>query len=184
MPRGRGDQLTGGSQDVSPQWFTLPTLTQGAANAFKEISIPLPVQRIALPSKKSLVMEVLKVQFFPGELDSNPSAPGNVSSANMQLGTISQTGVIAGLPQNIAIAYRFFRGAFTAAGSYMVTDDTPLVVDCTDGAGHGVLVATDNLFLDFTTANYTNPATLDCKILFRWKLVTLEEYIGIVQSQQ
>jgi hypothetical protein len=184
MPRGRGDQLTGGSGDVSPQWFTLPTLTMSAPNTFTEISIPLPVQRISLPSKKSLVMEVLKVMFYPGELDTNLAAGGAVAFINMQLGTISQTVATAANPQNVAFAVRFYRGAFTAAQSYMVTDDTPMTLDLTDGGGHGVLVATDNLFLDMTTANYAGASTLICRLLFRWKLVSLEEYIGIVQAQQ
>lgn len=64
--------------------------------------------------------------------------------------------------------------------------------DLTDGAGHGVLIATDNIFLNVqvTNAAFNNvtadaiSATFNCDILYRFKEVKLQEYIGIVQSQQ
>lgn len=64
--------------------------------------------------------------------------------------------------------------------------------DLTDGAGHGVLVATDNVFLTLQTALSSIIGTsvggitgvAECAILYRFKEVGLAEYIGIVQSQQ
>lgn len=65
--------------------------------------------------------------------------------------------------------------------------------DLTDGAGHGVLVATDNIFLTLQTAATVVGASAtitaatgfgECAILYRFKEVGLAEYIGIVQSQQ
>lgn len=60
--------------------------------------------------------------------------------------------------------------------------------DLTDQAGHGLLVATDNIYLnvwmDSTGAQViTNPAVV-CTLHYRLKEIGLQEYIGIVQSQQ
>ena len=66
-------------------------------------------------------------------------------------------------------------------------DTNPTLRDLTDGAGHGILVATDSIFLTgYVPSNwYTNGTnTVFVKLLYRWKDVSLAEYIGIVQSQQ
>lgn len=176
--------MTGGSYDVNPQWFTLPQLQCSAPNTFTELNVPLPVQRFNTKSGKSLVLEVLKVQFFLPESDTNPSAGGVTQFAQVQLGTIAQLAVSPLNPQNIAVVGRNWRGAFTAGLAYETQTDNPLVIDCTDAAGHGVLVATDSIFIDVNTSGFTGAAIFNQRILYRWKEITLQEYIGIVQSQQ
>jgi len=185
MKRGRsGDVLTGGSGDVNPQWFTLPPATTSAANTFTEIQTPLPVQRFNQKSGKSLVMEILQAHVFLGEWDANPAALGSSASIVYQLGTIAQLAVSNSLPQNILGVGRNWRGAFTAGGSYEAASDNPIQVDLTDGAGHGLLVATDAIFQDVNTLGFAGAATVQARLLYRWKEITLQEYIGIVQSQQ
>jgi len=56
--------------------------------------------------------------------------------------------------------------------------------DLTDSAGHGILIATDQLFLLMTSNGTLALNTGGCKLDYRFKNVALEEYIGIVQSQQ
>lgn len=62
--------------------------------------------------------------------------------------------------------------------------------DLTDGAGHGVLIATDNVwltaFLNGAVPDIGTTAALNvyADLLYRFKKVTLQEYVGIVQSQQ
>jgi hypothetical protein len=60
---------------------------------------------------------------------------------------------------------------------------TTQVLDLTDGAGHGLLIATDNIFMTVYSTNTGVANEVGCKILYRWKNVSVEEYIGIVQSQ-
>jgi len=65
--------------------------------------------------------------------------------------------------------------------------------DLTDGAGHGILIATDNVYLAFDVL-ISSPAGnnisvlvgsyLQADLIYRFKNVSLQEYIGIVQSQQ
>lgn len=56
--------------------------------------------------------------------------------------------------------------------------------DLTDGAGHGIIVATDNIYVTLFSAGTGVAAEVDVKIMYRFKNVALAEYIGVVQSQQ
>lgn len=64
--------------------------------------------------------------------------------------------------------------------------------DLTDGAGHGILIATDNIFLvvQGLLTSYGAATTgaiqafAQADLIYRFKEVALAEYIGIVQSQQ
>jgi len=182
--RGRGDSFGGGTGDVSPQWLTLAANTQTVANTYSEESNAIPITRFPLAKGRAIVMEMLKVQFRMAEWDSNPAAAGSTGTSEVQVATISQTNVFPDSPQNFAYAIRQWRGAFTAAGSYEAVSDNPLVIDLTDGAGHGVLVATDNLFFGVNTIGFAGVASFSCKLLYRFKEISLQEYIGIVQAQQ
>lgn len=194
--RAKSDTLTGGSKDVNPQWLNM-LITQTAPDAITTIQFPLPVQRLAQEKKKSLVLEILKVAsdlptlnptagvFFDFRLylsTKNPNLPAVFTNAlELQLRSSGTT-----------IWYNSKQTAVDAAGTSTTYGPTnePLFDDLTDGAGHGILVATDNLFLTLSTvivgsSNSTGvAASATLKILYRWKEVTLEEYIGIVQSQQ
>lgn len=176
--------LTGGTGDVSPQLWNLGALTLSAANTFTEDEIPVPVTRYNSSRTRATVMEVLKVFISMPDTDANNSAGGSVIHASVNLSTKSLNGNTPQSSSVFAFAQRANRGAFTAAGTYQATDIDPIVIDLTDGAGHGVLVATDAIFLNGSTTGFTAAATYVVKLLYRFKEVSLAEYIGIVQSQQ
>ena len=180
--RGRSE-LTGGTGDVSPQLLTM-ALTMSAANTFTQSEIPLPVNRFREKGKSVICIEMLKTYWDLSELDSNNAAGGNVLQILAQLSTASQTTTNPGLTQVVAYAQKSYRGAFTAAGTFQAVLAEPLVVDHTDGAGHGILIATDNIFLGLNTIGWTGAAIANVKMLYRFKQISIEEYIGIVQSQQ
>lgn len=183
MKRGRGDSVTGGTGDYSPQLLTV-AITMTGANTYTESSIPLPQNRFQIKKGKSIVVEVLKTIWDLPVKDNNPGAAGEASLALAQLSTISLAAISSAETHVFAYAQKEYRGAFTAAGSYAAVIHEPFVLDTTDGAGHGFLVATDNIFLAANTSNFTAAATMVCKILYRFKEIGLEEYIGIVQGQQ
>jgi hypothetical protein len=55
----------------------------------------------------------------------------------------------------------------------------------TDSNGHGLLVATDQLFMNVDTQNTAQKTfSAVARVGYRFKDVGLTEYIGIVQSQQ
>lgn len=181
--RGNGD-LTGGSGDINPQYFTLPQNLLSAANTYTEGTIPTPIPRNRVSGGKATVMEILKVYFNLPEADANSAAGGSVIQAQAQLTTRSLTAMSQGNPAVFAHCEKMMRGAFTAAGSYATVIQDPYVWDCTDGAGHGVLVATDNIYFGCLTTGFTGAVTFNARLLYRMKNVSVEEYVGIVQSQQ
>jgi hypothetical protein len=97
---------------------------------------------------------------------------------------VSEAGIALGDPRVIVASYKIARGAFTAAGTFEFGEDLIDDIDLTDGAGHGVLVATDSIFIGAATTSYAGAATFYARVFYRFKEVTLQEYIGIVQSQQ
>lgn len=76
-------------------------------------------------------------------------------------------------------------GNFTAgAATSWVTYNEPFIDDITDGAGHGYLVGTDKIYAQITSSNTGAVNSASVKVYYRWKNVSLTEYIGMVQSQQ
>lgn len=169
--------LTGGTNDVNPQYLTF-TSSQTSADTPATLvnQILLPIQR--LPNgARAQVMEILKIFFFIrniSEVDSNirifllTSNPGTAANTNF------------GNPQAFAGYLRTVR--ITTSGS--IIDEEPHEFDCTDGAGHGILIATDQIFAQMSSETTGNTNSIDVKILYRMKNVSVAEYIGLVQSQQ
>jgi hypothetical protein len=181
--RAYGDTLTGGTGDVSPQLLSA-TVTLSAANTYTSISIPLPVPRVGLRKGRAVIVEVLKVYFDSSTLDGNFAAGGASVNVSAQVSTVELTNIFFANPAVFAFYNKEYRGAFTATGTFGVINTEPYAFDLTDGAGHGFLVATDNIFLAALTNTFAGAATFNFKVLYRMKEVNLEEYIGIVQSQQ
>lgn len=188
MPKRRaiGDVLTGGTKDVNPQYLS-GTLTLSGANTITTGSLPLPITRVGQSgAARSVIMEILKVFVVMPQIDADGAA---VTARNsFFIVSTASFGTVAAQfsdPRIVAYVARNVRNAFTAAGTGTLDVDVgPKMVDVTDGDGHGILVATDNLYIQGDTDNYTAAATFYFKILYRFKEVSLVEYIGIVQSQQ
>lgn len=185
MKRARSDTLTGGTKDVSPQYLSFAA-AQSGADTVTTVSQAIPRQFLGQGARMVQVMEVLKVYFqFPttGTLASATEITENVNcflsttSFGTTQTTLAEPRVFAGqrLQKN---------GAFTAAGSYGVSEELVKVWDATDGAGHGVIVATDNIYAQVGSSATGATNTVNIKVLYRWKNVPIEEFVGIVQSQQ
>lgn len=181
--RARRDTLTGGTKDVNPQYMVISG-TQTAADTFTQVSQQIPIQRLATMGRAQ-VMEVLKVYFQTSDL-SAAVAGLTVRSLQAALTTKTFAAAIAGIsePTCFALYNKEQVNAFTAGGTGITNFEVePFVWDCTDGAGHGFLVASDNIFLQISSAGTTLSNSVQCKILYRWKDVSVQEYVGIVQSQ-
>lgn len=76
------------------------------------------------------------------------------------------------------------RGAYNSGGSVYWFEQEPYHHDLTDGAGHGILIATDQIFVQMKSQATGTANSAYIKLCYRWKNVGLSEYIGIVQSQQ
>ena len=179
-------QLTGGTNDVNPQ-FLSGLITLSAANTATEVTLGTPIVRVGPQTGgQAIIMELLKV-FWLSE------AAGPVAAAaetSMQLSVYASTRDHGATATSYAVTDVFdgFRknasAAFTAAGTYYSVDDAWESHDLTDGAGHGILIATDNIYLQISSAGLAAARSVSAKLLYRWKEIDLVEYIGIVQSQQ
>lgn len=196
--------LTGGTGDVNPQWtvFNL-TLTGPGGGVTNSVESALSTGAGRVPlgtskNNKAVVMEILKVQCLSQFTLIAPDNLFRSFAAFVVLGTRSLSGVAVGIfsysTANTVDEHRITgaqqlagaAGAFQTFGG----DSTLFVHDLTDGAGHGVLVASQNLYATLAISNGANamlvPATdqyIQLRVLYRYKEVSLPEYLGIAQGQ-
>jgi len=200
MPkRAKSDDLTGGSGDVNPKWLKAFVATSTNDVAI-QLLVPLPVQRLNKENKKSLVLEIFKIRYNMSvgyssgivtavyvsycvvttkDFGLNGAPKSNIQATTVQQAL--QTGPVIDYIERTTIIYGSSTGAFK--------DDDPTTHELTDEAGHGVLVATDQVYITLIPSVAGSSAVgtqwnAGVDILYRWKEVTLEEYVGIVQSQQ
>lgn len=183
-----GDDLTGGTHDVNPQWLIAP-VSMIAANTALELTLGTPIVRVGPQTDgNAIIMEILKIFVTYPDVDQD-NAAATTRSFTWSVATTSSGGTAAvqplSNPRVIMFGQREVRNAFTAAGTGMLDIQLdPHVIDLTDGAGHGILVATDNIFINVNTTNQAAAGNYNFRFLYRFKRVSLVEYIGIVQSQQ
>lgn len=174
--RGR-DTLTGGTKDVNPQFMHL-TAVQSADDVTTTTSFPIPIQRLQ-NAGRAQVMEIIKV-FWDTSLNP-PTAATSDYRAFLSTSSGGTTALTAG---NTRVFDWLSRITLQVSAVGVLEEDGPVIHDLTDGAGHGFLVATDNIFLQMVSAVTAGPLTQNVKILYRWKDVSTIEYVGIVQGQQ
>lgn len=173
--RRRRDTLTGGTMDVNPQWFKgSMTVT---ANTCAESNFQLPITRIPTSGKVTIV-EVLGVRaMIKADTDLTVAANWQVSFA-FATSSVGTTPVYLDSPA--VFAYMRFLGNSDAGASptHGVHEQ-----DLTDKAGHGVLVASDKLYVQYDGTNAAG-TSVAFELLYRFKTVGMREYVGIVSSQQ
>jgi len=184
MKRGRDSSLTGGTGDVNMQWLQLPGTQITVQNNYRQVQVALPINRLGQSKGKVVIIEVIKVWFdfpaFPGALE----ATGQVVQAQAQLSTTSQNDISHSNSTVFAYGSLKFKGNAGVEGGVGTSWETPQVIDLTDGAGHGILIATDTIFFGIDTDSYPGAGvSFNCRIFYRFKQVDLTEYIGIVQTQ-
>lgn len=191
--RGRmsGGSVTGGTGDIKPQVLTVATTNSVGPNIYSVGSVQLPIPRTGLAKGRAMVYEILKVWFFPYPAQYNEV----VVIWNMMLTTgteredgdaFTQSNWSQDLrdPRSICSAMEYLSFAGTTGG--LTRNTTSYAIDLTDENGNGVLVATDKLYVVFANNNNgVGSGSINvAKILYRVVNVSIQEYIGIVQSQQ
>lgn len=203
--------LTGGTGDVNPQLFKIDPVIVGALvgggtqadnQAFRIIT--LPIASFQQPSNgRAVVMELLKVYWTPTPTQT-VGGTGRVFfryrmmivtgalNSNSTVNLLSAQGM-AGASVIAWTEAQWEKGTGTAISSAYNGDINNRELDLTDGQGHGVLIASPQITLgvDLLVDNATATASLGfgagsqfgCALLYRFKEVSLSEYIGIQQSQ-
>lgn len=185
MPRGSRESLTGGSGDVNPQTFVVDA-KQSAADTSTITQLPLPIPRLPTRPGRNLVIELLAIDFY----HTTPAVVGSATVSNLITVTTSPnvaTSVTNALldPRAIDVWYKVTQ-LFVATAA-IVAPYIPVTsyrTNLTDEAGHGILVATDNLYFGVYSISTQAANEYVVQVTYRWKDVSLTEYIGIVQSQQ
>lgn len=175
--------LTGGTGDVNPQQMTL-FVVQTAADASTFVAIPNPVPRFPGNNNRAIVMEVLAVDWYnvnPFTVTATNVVTGALSTRAPSAAAFTATQLFAD-PATFALYQE--RTLFATAVGFQTSTLTEQHDDLTDGAGHGHLVATDNIVLSVASVATGITNTIYAKITYRFKEIGLAEYVGIVQSQQ
>lgn len=182
---GTRDILTGGTHDVNPQWLFGPRMQNLTVGSFIAVTIPLPIQRLP-QSGRAMVLELLKVMWDFDYTIINTDAATTLGG----LAYLSTRPLIATPstqdPYIIDWIEMKLQTLSATSGGIAVFQQHPYIHDLTDDAGHGILVGTDNLYVGLLNpTNYTsgNQCYSAVRILYRWKDVSLAEYVGMVQSQ-
>jgi hypothetical protein len=215
---------------TDPTAYTASAAGSATTTAFLSQAFPIPINRLRTQGQKATVIEILKIRwqfgvstnagqtvYGGGPVASNHYAGGGTGT-NAFLTTKAYSSPPGGSEGPIideAVFETFQTPQVTAldptappyfgqsAGGSLFETPPELYHDLTDGDGHGIIVATDNVYLSMNTeivpmggsfgnsgsGFYIDPFVVDgiylyCWLLYRFKDVSLTEYIGVVQSQQ
>jgi len=175
-----GDQLTGGSGDVNPQYIQCVMDPATPGNP-EEWQIMTPYSRMARTGQHVTIMEVLSVTW---EIPQVPVPIGAVSDLLLNMyvatrpgtnGEVMAPGVIDSMKLQVQHPTTVLNGA-------SVWFQRTIEHNLSDSAGHGILVGTDAIWLGSSgTAAWHIRGGV--KIMYRFKTVGLQDYIGIVTAQ-
>lgn len=178
MPKRGRDTLTGGTHDVNPQYMNIPITYTDSTTTGTVTTYVLPKSPIT-QNGRAQIIEILKIWATAG----GTLAADATQDYSLAISTSNPTAsVLPTLTDPRVLA--LFRVSSNLTTSGLIFNDMVMYRDLTDGAGHGVLVATDNLYVQmYVNGAATSGTTGSVKILYRYKNVSVQEYIGIVQSQ-
>lgn len=188
MKRGRsGGSKTGGTGDVKPNILTLSTGTAGAVAQYVTSSVALPVPRFGSQKNLSTIFELLAVDWYLqleniADTTSTDWAWLSTAITRSDAETSTLATLVADVADPRAFAVCIVGKTFTTSGAGV--QEMPIHIDLTDNNGNGFLIATDRLNITSGNAGGAAAGTTFAKILYRLVNVGVEEYVGIVQSQQ
>lgn len=189
--------LTGGTGDVNPQYMSVKLTAPDVAGTVVESTVPLPINRVQPGGRANTaqVIEVLKVyyeynysQFFTNIDNTDKNVSGIWQG---EIGVKTSTAMKGSVPDVIshdAFSVKMHQLGGTSANNCVAwTQHTPSWHDLTDGAGHGMLIPSDQLYFRFNylqsgATTTTNLPFASIRMFYRIKNVSLQEYIGMVSQ--
>ena len=190
--RGRGDILTGGTGDVNPQLLHASVALLGSG--FTVYDWHMPVLRQGTIAGKAQVVELLRLYWSMSHPDiHNIELPGswqNEVRAGLKWGAKPTTIPPLGDP---SVLYRraifhevIIGGLYPADTGYIngIFDRQETEVDFTDGAGHGLLVFAEYLYLYIQHFANLYEKQIEATILYRFKNIGALEFLTGLSFQQ
>lgn len=162
----------------TPTGYTYTVVRGLFADDDSPLSLNLPKPVIGTSSSKATIIEMLKVWFYSAHNSTQSSA----MHAFLSTRPVSNGFAATIDPAVIASVTKLVHRDDTA-GNMIMDQNWPVEIDLTDEAGHGVLVATDKIYLTVSSESTGDTNDVACRILYRYKTVGITEYVGIVQSQ-
>lgn len=173
----------------------VPTLNAASHGVnTNSLTIPVPAS-VTVPHGKAIVFELLKVYMENNtplaDILANLSQAWYSQAIELQIAspfpppTVNTYGL--GTQSVVAHDHALFQWDGGATGAIIEDPHVVTVTDLTDGAGHGVIVPSPNFQFvvarDFPgNVTTTQPISCFCRLLFRYKLVDIEEYLQMVTA--
>lgn len=184
MKRTRGGgSVTGGTGDVKPQIMSIVGDT-ALTDDYAVTQVGLPVPRFGTQKSRSTITEFLWVDYYflGGVADTSFHnwAFLTPQTARTDAETADQASLTVDISNTSNFGFVFHQNILTTSGVNINTQ--PFRYNFTDENGNGFLYAGDKMFL--VAGNISSPTACVAKVCYRMVDVSLEEYIGIVQSQQ
>lgn len=170
--------LTGGTGDVNPQYLS-GMLEQVVPDQtiVKQFTLPKSIVPLA---GKATVIEVLRVMAIlrnPNRFDENDE------HSQISFATFSTSNPGVAVQQGLqdggvfAMFHQYVQGCSKDSGAYaFVIPHSICTWDCTDGAGHGVLIASDHFYVQLVSGG-TLKQFLTFSIEYRFKAIDLAAYL-------
>ena len=182
-----GGSVTGGTGDVKPQILTVAGTNAVATTVYSVQQVTLPVAKIGFQKTRAQIVEILKVfwnigsEDFAANNDNIMWAFLSTNSNRTNAGTSSAATSVQDFDDTRTLAYQKQIKSLTTSGA---TEGNIWESDLTDSNGNGILVAVDRLDFVYSSVGNTGAISASVKILYRYVNVSIQEYVGIVQSQQ
>lgn len=175
------------AQDVFPQYLTAVATAPAGVDDYAVADFPVPIIRPTSGSKQVTIMELLKAKYYVGlnqATDLTTICGGYISPVTFhtQSDTCDVASVITDLSDARCMLAATEQVTFVTSGA--VIKPRPLKAKWTGPDGRGILYAQDRMV--FTVINIGNTAAEGgiLKLVYRWATVGIEEYLGIISSQQ
>lgn len=160
--------------DIFPEYMTF-SVTQSAANTNTSSRIQMPIAR--LPDRARVqVMEIVKISVEYSDIG---DASGDLYGSSLAFRNFNTTEATLGEP-SVFFKDKHVFNLVTSGGR---TDSFIHMYDFTTGGGRGLLIATDSIFAQATSVSLAAAMTAKFKVWYRFVMVGLQEYVGIVQQQ-
>jgi len=188
LAREGGGSFTGGTGDIKPAILTLGTGKPAGADDYATAQIAFPVPRFGTSKNKATITELLWVDWYMAieDIGDELGTYAAFLSTDPNLHATSDTCTSATLALDIVepsvFAYVLRNYSVTTSGGR--TKEMPIRVDLTDSNGNGLLIATDRIAVYGGNIGGTTVGNYICKVAYRLVDVGIEEYVGILASQQ
>jgi hypothetical protein len=166
--------------DAFPNYLS-GQITQTGTNVFTSLSVALPLPRFRTAGRRATIIELLWVEASAIPVTVNLDGNATVISFGMNLAGAPAEFIRVSDP--LCIFSWELEGHFSGAAGAAIAQ-SQFKKNLQSAEGFGYLVAADSVHVYVNSNNQAVANTWDFRIYYRFVDVPVEEFIGIVQSQQ